>query len=667
MEGTHGQLGTGFADGLSGNDADGLTKIDLLGGGQVHAVALGAHAHPGAAAQNGADIDLVDAVLLELLRVLGHHHDVLGVQQLAGLGIDHIVDGITAADAVAEGIDHVAVLVVHRADPDAVGGAAVVLPDDDVLRNVHHSTGQVTGVGGTQSGIGHALTGASGGDEVFQNGQAFTEVRLNGNFDGTACGIGHQAAHTGQLTNLCHGTTSAGVGHHVDGVELVHAALQGVGDVRGGLFPLLNHQTVALVVGDIALTVEVLDLHDLLLRGMHHLVLDAGNHHVRDGHGDSTLGGILVAQSLDAVQHLGGDGEAVAADALVDDLAQLLLADKEADLQIELMAGDGAVNEAQILRDRLVVDQTADGGVDDAVAHLAVDLLAVAHPDRRVQTHGAGSVGGNGLVDGGIIVNGAELGNGLARGLGGLVGGDELVRVHDLVDGEVGIAGVGDEHGLRALLGLAQTGVGQIVRAKDHILRRHGDGLAVLRTQQVVGGQHQHSGLSLRLGRQGYVNGHLVAVEVGVEGGAAQRMQLQGAAFHQNRLESLNAQTVQGRRTVQHDRAVLDDLVQSVPDLGLALVDHLLGGLDVVGQTVGDQLLHNEGAEQLDGHLLGHAALIQLQLRADDDNAASGVVNTLAEQVLTEAALLALEHVGQRLQRPVVGAGDGAAAAAVVD
>ena len=86
----------------------------------------------------------------------------------------------------------------------------------------------------------------------------------------------------------------------------------------------------------------------------------------------------------------------MAADALVDDLAQLLLADKEADLQIELMAGDGAVNKAQILRDRLVVDQTADGGVDDAVAHLAVDLLAVAHPDGSVQPHSAGSVGGNG-------------------------------------------------------------------------------------------------------------------------------------------------------------------------------------------------------------------------------------------------------------------------------
>ena len=39
----------------------------------------------------------------------------------------------------------------------------------------------------------------------------------------------------------------------------------------------------------------------------------------------------------------------------------------------------------------------------------------------------------------------------------------------------------------------------------------------------------------------------------------------------------------------------------------------------------------------------------------------------LAQQVLAEPALLALEHVGQGLQRPVVGAGDGAAAATVVD
>ena len=85
--------------------------------------------------------------------------------------------------------------------------------------------------------------------------------------------------------------------------------------------------------------------------------------------------------------------------------------------------------------------------------------------------------------------------------------------------------------------------IGQVVGAEDHILRRDRDGLAVLRAQQVVGRQHQHTGLSLCLCRQRNVNCHLVAVKVGVERGAAQRMQLQRAALDQNRLKRLNAET----------------------------------------------------------------------------------------------------------------------------
>ena len=61
--------------------------------------------------------------------------------------------------------------------------------------------------------------------------------------------------------------------------------------------------------------------------------------------------------------------------------------------------------------------------------------------------------------------------------------------------------------------------------------------------------------------------------------------------------------------------------------------------------------LHNEGLEQLQSHLLGQAALVHLQLRADNDNGTAGVVNTLAQQVLAEAALLALQHIGKGLER----------------
>ena len=112
---------------------------------------------------------------------------------------------------------------------------------------------------------------------------------------------------------------------------------------------------------------------------------------------------------------------------------------------------------------------------------------------------------------------------------------------------------------------------------------------------------------------------------------------------------------------------LFDHILQRVPDLRALLVDHLLGGLDVVGNAVLHELLHYEGAEQLDGHFLGHAALVDLEIGADDDNGTAGVVDALAQQVLAEAALLALEHIAQGLEGAGVGTGDGTAAAAVVD
>ena len=74
------------------------------------------------------------------------------------------------------------------------------------------------------------------------------------------------------------------------------------------------------------------------------------------------------------------------------------------------------------------------------------------------------------------------------------------------------------------------------------------------RRQDVVGGQHEDAGLGLRLHGERQVDGHLVAVEVGVEGGADQRVKLDGLALDEHRLEGLDAQAVQRRGPVQHDR-----------------------------------------------------------------------------------------------------------------
>ena len=180
-------------------------------------------------------------------------------------------------------------------------------------------------------------------------------------------------------------------------------------------------------------------------------------------------------------------------------------------------------------------------------------------------------------------------------------------------------------------------------------------------------GQHQHAGFDLRFRRQRNVYRHLVAVEVCVERGADQRVNLDGLAFHQHRLESLNAQAVKRWSAVQQYRMIFNHLFQDVPYDGLLLLHHFLGLLDGGAVSGLLQPVIDERLEQFQRHLLRQAALVQLELGTDHDHRTSGVVDALAEQVLTEAALLALQRVGQRLQRAVVGATQHAATASVVE
>src|SRR5882724_8005886 len=138
-------------------------------------------------------------------------------------------------------------------------------------------------------------------------------------------------------------------------------------------------------------------------------------------------------------------------------------------------------------------------------------------------------------------------------------------------------------------------------------------------------------------------------------------------ALHQHRLERLNAQPVQRGRAVQEHRVILDDFFQNLIHLRRLLFDDLLRPLDRLGDPLLHQLVDDEGLEQLDRHRLGEPALVQPQLRAHHDHRPARIVHALAEQVLTEPALLALEHVGQRLQGPLAAPADRLGAAAVVE
>ena len=241
-----------------------------------------------------------------------------------------------------------------------------------------------------------------------------------------------------------------------------------------------------------------------------------------------------------------------------------------------------------------------------------------------------------------------------------------------LVVGHPHFFGRGEGQGLLAVFGhplpLGEGTVpGEVVQPQNDVLGGDDDGVAVGRGQDVVGGHHQGPGLDLGLDGQRHVHRHLVAVEVGVEGRAHQGMQLNGLALDEDGLKGLDAQAVQGGGAVEQHGVFPHHFVQDIPDLRGLPVHQLFGHLDGGGVALGHQLVKNEGLEELQGHLLGKTALVQSQLRADDDHRAPGVVHPFPQEVLAEPALLAFEHVAEGFQGPLVGTGDGAAPAAVLE
>src|SRR6202035_2721100 len=242
-------------------DADGLADVHPLAGGQRAAVALGADADLGladhhAGRPDGLHAGLGQPVEHQLGRVvadLGQHHAV---------DLDVLGDGPAGAGVLdVRQLAQVTLGVLLR-DPHGqrTVGAAVLLTDDHVLRHVHQAPGEVPGVGGTQGGVGQALAGAVGRDEVLDHRQPLAETGLDRPRDGLALGVGDQAAHAGDLPDLHRVTAGAGGDHHPDRVGLGEGLLHVLGHVGGGVRPDLDELLTALLVGDQAAVVLALHL-----------------------------------------------------------------------------------------------------------------------------------------------------------------------------------------------------------------------------------------------------------------------------------------------------------------------------------------------------------------------------------------------------------------------
>src|SRR6266404_1871210 len=207
----------------------------------------------------------------------------------------------------------------------------------------------------------------------------------------------------------------------------------------------------------------------------------------------------------------------------------------------------------------------------------------------------------------------------------------------------------------------------EIITAEGNVLRRRGDRFSAGRRENIVRREHEHARFHLRLDRERHVHGHLVAVEVRVVGGANERMNADRFAFDQLWLESLDRQSMQGRRAVQEHGMSACDFIQNVPYLWRLPLDHFLGAAHGVHVAEIFEPANDERLEENERHLLGQTALMKFQLWTDDNDGTPGIIDALAEQVLTEPSALALEHVAERFERAISGPRDRAAMPAVVE
>src|SRR6185369_2064033 len=110
------------------------------------------------------------------------------------------------------------------------------------------------------------------------------------------------------------------------------------------------------------------------------------------------------------------------------------------------------------------------------------------------------------------------------------------------------------------------------------------------------------------------MNGHLITVEVRVECRTNQRVNFDGFAFYQHRLERLNTKPVKRWSAVEKNWMVFDDLFQNVPHYRILPLDHFLCGFHRRAVSALLQAVVDERLEQFERHLLRQAALMEVKL-----------------------------------------------------
>ena len=453
--------------------------------------------------------------------------------------------------------------LAYEIDADDI---TVILTHDNILCNIDKTTRKITRVSRSKCRIRQTLTGAMGRNKVIRYGKTFTEIGLDWQVDDLTGRIGHESAHTSELTHLLFITAGAGVSHHINWIERIHIFHHGRRYIIRSLRPEGNYLSIALLVRDKTTTELTLNRIDLLFGRLKNILLLRRHDNIGNCNRHAGYAGIMITKILYSIDDNCRFAGSKGIEALSNELAELLFihADAEAPLTgflILMVIPD-------LRRQNLIKDHAAKGCLDKTIAlHTALDLC--------LNSQSMMLVGQKCFLD------------------------------------------------TRKYLALAQctwTQNSKIIGTKHHVLCRNDDRTTILWCKNMIGGKHEDTSLCLCLCGQRKMDSHLVAVEISVIRSTSQRMKLQGTAFCKNWLEGLNAETMQRRCTVQQNRMLLDDLLKHIPYLRTCTLDHALSRFNIVCNLRAYKLFHNERLEELESHFLRQTALMQLELRTNNDN-----------------------------------------------
>ena len=202
---------------------------------------------------------------------------------------------------------------------------AIFFPHDNILRDVDETTGQVTGVRRTKSRIGQTFTRAVRRCEVVQNGQTFTEVRLDRQVDDPTGRVGHQAAHAGELTDLLFVTAGTGLRHHGQGVEFIKALHHFARNIAGRFIPNVDRFAIAFIVSNQTALEEAVHFFDLLIGFGENGFFRRRHFDVGDGNRHTGFSCIVEAERLHAVKKIRGLRHAEMTEAIINQTGELFL------------------------------------------------------------------------------------------------------------------------------------------------------------------------------------------------------------------------------------------------------------------------------------------------------------------------------------------------------